>query len=61
MGDLKKSLADQQDAQAQAEEKYQVILADMEKLKAANKKSQADQATALKRAEMAERKPEAVQ
>ena len=61
MGDLKKSLADHQDARAKAEEKYQVILADMEKLKAANKKSQADQATALKRAEMAETKLGAVQ
>ncbi|KAI4976343.1 hypothetical protein ZWY2020_049950 [Hordeum vulgare] len=61
LGDLKKSLADQQDAWAKAEEKYQVILADMEKLKAAKKKSQAYQATALKQAEMAETKLEAVQ
>ncbi|KAI5012938.1 hypothetical protein ZWY2020_025204 [Hordeum vulgare] len=61
LGDLKKSLADQQDARAKAEEKYQLILANMEKLKAANKKSQADQATARKRAEIAETKLEAVQ
>ncbi|KAI5016698.1 hypothetical protein ZWY2020_006549 [Hordeum vulgare] len=61
LGDFKKSLANQQDARAKAEEKYQTILADMEKLKATNKKSQADQATVLKRAEMGETKLEAVQ
>ena len=61
MGDLKKNLTDQQDARAKAEEKYQVILAEMEKLKAANQKAQADQAAALKRAEKAKTRLEAMQ
>ncbi|KAI5020703.1 hypothetical protein ZWY2020_045591 [Hordeum vulgare] len=61
LGDLKKNLTDQQDARAKAEEKYQVILAEMEKLKAATKKAQADQAAALKRAEKAETRLEAMQ
>ncbi|KAI4975882.1 hypothetical protein ZWY2020_049489 [Hordeum vulgare] len=61
LGNLKKSLADQQDARDKAEEKYQVTLAEMEKLKATNKKAQADQAAALKRAEKAETKLEAMQ
>ncbi|KAI4983549.1 hypothetical protein ZWY2020_025415 [Hordeum vulgare] len=61
LGDLKKSLADQQDAQAKSEEKCQVILSEMEKLKAAHKKAQADQGAALKRAEKAEAKLETMQ
>ncbi|KAI4995217.1 hypothetical protein ZWY2020_035120 [Hordeum vulgare] len=34
IGDLKKSLSDQQDARAKSEEKYRLVLAEMEKLKA---------------------------
>ncbi|KAI4967084.1 hypothetical protein ZWY2020_031065 [Hordeum vulgare] len=60
-GDLKKSLADQQDTRAKSEEKYQVILSEMEKLKAAHNKAQADQDVAVKRAEKAEAKLEIVQ
>lgn len=59
--DLKKSLADQQDARAKSEEKCQVILSEMENLKAAHKKAQADQGAAVKRAEKAEAKLEVVQ
>ncbi|KAI4996092.1 hypothetical protein ZWY2020_041190 [Hordeum vulgare] len=60
-GDLKKNLADQQDARARSEEKYQIILSEMEKLKAALKKAQADQDAMVKRAEKAEAKLETVQ
>ncbi|KAI5006569.1 hypothetical protein ZWY2020_033812 [Hordeum vulgare] len=34
LGDLKKSLSDQQDARAKSEEKYRLVLSEMEKLKA---------------------------
>ncbi|KAI4989795.1 hypothetical protein ZWY2020_038158 [Hordeum vulgare] len=61
LGDLKKSLADQQDAQAKSEEKCQVILSEMEKLTAAHKRAQADQGAALKRAKKAEAKLETMQ
>ncbi|KAI4998589.1 hypothetical protein ZWY2020_053931 [Hordeum vulgare] len=60
-GDLKKNLADQQDAREKSEEKYQIILSRMEKLKAALKKAQADQDVVVKRAEKAEAKLETVQ
>ncbi|KAI4996973.1 hypothetical protein ZWY2020_052315 [Hordeum vulgare] len=49
LGDLKKSLTDQQDARAKSEEKYQLILSEMEKLKADLKKAQADQDALIKR------------
>ncbi|KAI4981291.1 hypothetical protein ZWY2020_021776 [Hordeum vulgare] len=60
-GDLKKSLADQQDARAKSEEKYQVILSEMVKLKAAHNKAQVDQDVAVKQVEKAEAKLEVVQ
>ena len=60
-GDLKKNLADQQDARAKLEEKHQIILSELEKLKAALKKAQADQDAVVKRAEKAEAKLETVQ
>ncbi|KAI5008436.1 hypothetical protein ZWY2020_009484 [Hordeum vulgare] len=61
LGDLKKSLSDQQDARAKSEEKYQLILSEMEKLKADLKRAQADQDALTKRAEKAEAKLDTVQ
>ena len=61
LGDLKKSLSDQQDARAKSEEKYQLVLAEMEKLKADLKRAQADQDAATKRAEKPEAKMATVQ
>ncbi|KAI4999527.1 hypothetical protein ZWY2020_004116 [Hordeum vulgare] len=61
LGDLKKSLSDQQDAQAKSEEKYRMVLAEMEKLKADLKRAQADQDVLTKRAEKAEAKLDTVQ
>ena len=60
-GDLKKNLTDQQDARAKSEEKCQLILFEMEKLKADLKKAQADQDALIKRAEKAEAKLDTVQ
>lgn len=61
LGDLKKSLSDQQDARAKSEEKYQLVLGEMEKLKADLKRAQADQDASTKRAEKAEAKLVTVQ
>ncbi|KAI4980335.1 hypothetical protein ZWY2020_020820 [Hordeum vulgare] len=61
LGDLKKNLSDQQDARTKSEEKYQLVLAEMEKLKADLKRAQADQDVATKRAEKAEAKLATVQ
>ena len=61
LGDLKKSLSDQQDARAKSEEKYQLVLAEMEKLKADLKRAQADQDASTKRAEKVEAKLATVQ
>ncbi|KAI5003145.1 hypothetical protein ZWY2020_030305 [Hordeum vulgare] len=61
LGDLKKSLTDQQDAWAKSEEKYQLILSKMEKLKADLKMAQTDQDALIKRAEKAEAKLDTVQ
>ena len=61
LGDLKKNLSDQQDARTKSEEKYQLVLAEMEKLKADLKRAQADQDAATKRAEKAEAKLATVQ
>ena len=60
-GDLKKNLADRQDAREKSEEKHQIIFSELEKLKAALKKAQAYQDAVVKRAEKAEAKLEAVQ
>ncbi|KAI5017178.1 hypothetical protein ZWY2020_037556 [Hordeum vulgare] len=60
-GDLKKSLTDQQDARAQSKEKCQLILSEMEKLKADLKRAQADQDVLIKRAETAEARLDTVQ
>ena len=61
LGDLKKNLSGQQDARAKSEEKYQLVLAEMEKLKADLKRAQADQDGATTRAEKAEAKLAIVQ
>ena len=61
LGDLKKNLSDQQDARAKSEEKYQLVLAELEKLKADLKRAQADQDAATKRAEKAEARLATVQ
>ena len=58
---MKKNLTDQQDARAKSEEKCQLILSEMEKLKADLKKAQADQDALIKRAEKAEAKLDIVQ
>ena len=60
-GDLKKNLTDQQDARAKSEEKCQLILSEMEKLKADLKRAQADQDALIKRAEKVEAKLDTVQ
>ena len=60
LGDLKKSLSDQQDARAKSEAKYQLILYEMEKLKADLKKAQADQDALIRRAGKAEAKLDTV-
>ncbi|KAI4979697.1 hypothetical protein ZWY2020_016450 [Hordeum vulgare] len=59
--DLKKNLSGQQDARAKSEEKYQLVLAELEKLKADLKRTQADQDAAIKRAEKAEARLATVQ
>ena len=61
LGDLKKNLSGQQDARAKSEEKYQLALAELEKLKAELKRAQADQDAAIKRAEKAEARLATVQ
>ena len=61
LGDLKKNLSGQQDARAKSEEKYQLVLAEMEKLKADLKRAQADQDAATKREEKAEARLATVQ
>ena len=63
LADLKKNLAEQQDARTESEEKYRLALADMEKMKANHqkleKKAHVDQAAIVKRAEQSEDKLEA--
>ncbi|KAI4979694.1 hypothetical protein ZWY2020_016447 [Hordeum vulgare] len=61
LGDLKNKLSGQQDARAKSEEKYQLVLAELEKLKANLKRTQADQDAAIKRAEKAEARMASVQ
>ncbi|KAI4988300.1 hypothetical protein ZWY2020_029930 [Hordeum vulgare] len=61
LGDLKKNLSGQQDARAKSEEKYQLALAQLEKLKVDLKRAQADQDAAIKRAEKAEARLATVQ
>ena len=65
VADLKKNLAEQQDAQSELETKFHLLHADLEKMKADQnffeKKAKADQAAILKRAEQAEEKLEAAQ
>ncbi|KAI4983873.1 hypothetical protein ZWY2020_025739 [Hordeum vulgare] len=61
LDDLKKNLSGQQDARAKSEEKYQLVLAELEKLKADLKRTQADQDAATKRAEKAEARLATVQ
>ena len=61
LGDLKKNLSGQQDARAKSEEKYQLALAELEKLKAELKRAQADQDASIKRAEKAEARLATVQ
>ncbi|KAI5000653.1 hypothetical protein ZWY2020_005242 [Hordeum vulgare] len=61
LGDLKKNLSGQQDARAKSEEKYQLALAELEKLKAELKRAQADQDAVIKRAEKAEARLATVQ
>ncbi|KAI4987051.1 hypothetical protein ZWY2020_019851 [Hordeum vulgare] len=62
---LKKNLAEQQDAHSELETKFRLLQADLEKMKADQKKfekkAKADQAAILKRAEQAEEKLEAAQ
>ena len=58
---MKKILSDQQDARAKSEEKYRLVLDEMEKLKADLKRAQADQDASTKRAEKAEAKLATVQ
>ena len=63
LADLRKNLAEQQDAQSESERKYRLILAKLEMMKADHqkleKKAKADQAAILKRAEQAEEKSKA--
>ncbi|KAI4996000.1 hypothetical protein ZWY2020_040502 [Hordeum vulgare] len=54
LGDLRKNLAGQQDARAKSEEKCQLALTELVKLKAELNEAQAEQNAALKRAEKAE-------
>ncbi|KAI5016403.1 hypothetical protein ZWY2020_006254 [Hordeum vulgare] len=61
LGDLKKILSDQRDARAKSEEKYQLVLSEMEKLKADLKRAQVDQDVLTKRAEKAKAKLNTVQ
>ena len=65
LADLRKNLAEQQDAQSESERKYRLILAELERMKADHqkleKKAKADQAAILKRAEQAKEKLEAAQ
>ncbi|KAI5012784.1 hypothetical protein ZWY2020_025050 [Hordeum vulgare] len=61
LSDLKKNLSGQQDARAKSEEKHQLVMAELEKLKADLKRAQADQDAATKRAEKAEAKLATVQ
>ncbi|KAI5020137.1 hypothetical protein ZWY2020_045025 [Hordeum vulgare] len=61
LGDLKKNLSGQQDVRAKSEEKHQLVMAELEKLKADLKRAQADQDTATKRAEKAEARLATVQ
>ena len=58
---MKKNLTDQQDARAKSEEKSQLILSEMEKLKADLKRAQADQDALIKRAEKVDAKLDTVQ
>ena len=63
--DLKKNLAEQQEAHSELESKFGLLQADLQKMKADQKKfekkAKADQAAILKRAEQAEEKLEAAQ
>ena len=65
MADLKKNLAEQQDAHSELETKFRLLQAYLEKMKAEQKffekKAKADQAAILERAEQAEEKLEAAQ
>ena len=61
LGDLRKNLADQQDARAQSEDKYKLALVELEKLKAELERTQADHSAVLTRAEKAEAKLATVQ
>ena len=65
VADLKKNLAEQQDAHFELETKFRLLQADLEKMKADQKKfekkAKADQAAILKRAKQAEEKLEAAQ
>ncbi|KAI4988679.1 hypothetical protein ZWY2020_035919 [Hordeum vulgare] len=61
LGDLRKNLAGQQDARAKSEEKCQLALTELVKLKAELKEAQAEQNATLKRAEKAEARLATVQ
>ena len=61
LDDLKKNLSGQQDARAKSEEKYQLALAELEKLKVDLTRAQPDQDAAIKRAEKAEARLATVQ
>ena len=61
LGDLRKNLADQQDARTQSEDKYKLALVELEKLKAELERTQADHNAVLTRAEKAEAKLATVQ
>ena len=61
LGDLRKNLADQQDARTQSEDKYKLALVELEKLKAELERTQADHSAVLTRAEKEEAKLATVQ
>ncbi|KAI5018563.1 hypothetical protein ZWY2020_043451 [Hordeum vulgare] len=65
LADLRKNLAEQQDARSESERKYHLVLAELERMKADHqkleKKAKADQAAILKCAQQAEGKLEAAQ
>ncbi|KAI4969612.1 hypothetical protein ZWY2020_000526 [Hordeum vulgare] len=61
LGDLKRNLADQQDARAQSEDKYNLALVELEKLKAELERTQADHSAVLTRAEKRKQSRQAVQ
>ncbi|KAI5000250.1 hypothetical protein ZWY2020_004839 [Hordeum vulgare] len=65
VADLRKNLAEQQNARSESERKYHLVLAELDRMKADNqkleRKGKADQAVILKQAEQAEGKLEAAQ